>query len=135
MGAVAVTISQSDVLGMVPTITLDWAQIIADAVTSEAARAGDINVADFGAQAEARLIMLQAVRVFALGKPWLATEGTGPYSAGYRERVGAGILTAADMDRLREISGQGGPTPPVPIGAFPEPVSYNYLFWPGRSSW
>lgn len=133
MGAVAVTVSQSDVLGMVPTITPDWARIIADAVTSEAARAGEIDFADFGAQAEARVVMLQAVRVFALGKPWLATEGTGPYSAGYRERVGAGILTAADMDRLREISGQAGPTPPVPLGSFPEPVDYSHLFWPGGS--
>jgi len=126
----AIIVTVAEVMQAVPTITAEWALIVTDGVNAQASRKIPelAMVSDWDTLAESKLVIMQAVRAFALNSPWLQSQASGPYQVAYRQRVGSGVLTISDIDQLRGIVGQVAAAIPGPLGSFPDPPAYGDMW-------
>ena len=126
-------IIKSDLVTAVPGLTEPWDDLFVTALNSQIERlAPCLLTASEGVQAEAKLIIFQAVQHVTETSRWVKSETTGPFLVTY-VTGGRGILDGADLAALVGLCGSTVAPAVGPLGSFPVPDDYSRLF--ARPGW
>ena len=117
-------LSKEELEGLIPNLRDPWLTAFLNAANSGAGRRlGDIS--DEGVEAEAKLIIVRAIRRAMNTKEWVKAESAGPFSVTY-VTGGLGLFDAADKAELDSLTVSA--VAALPRGRFPCPDDYSQLF-------
>ena len=113
-----------ELVDLIPALREPWLSTFLDAANSGAERRLGDDLDD-GVKAEAKLIIVRAIRRAMNTKEWVKAESAGPFSVTY-VTSGLGLFDSADKAELDSLA--TATIAALPRGSFPYPDHYGGLF-------